>query len=172
MEKKGTAMHKICSVNFREVLEAIFCQKNDNHAQDAGWRKRSRAKFFETVEGLVYRGGAILVVVFWLREMYSKKFGYQTVIREYGREQRPVREKLLKTVGRALILLEDIRETEEEYPLAVFSAEISGNPHYFDQGTTAGQLLVHGMCYATRKILSGTIPLDSSNSLHRWAFSG
>lgn len=68
--------------------------------------------------------------------------------------------KLLKTVGRALILLEDIRETEEEYPLAVFSAEISGNPHYFDQGTTAGQLLVHGMCYATRT--------DYPENAHRW----
>lgn len=66
----------------------------------------------------------------------------------------------MKTVGRALILLEDIRETQEEYPLAVFSAEISGNPHYFDQGTTAGQLLVHGMCYAART--------DYPENAHRW----
>ena len=106
--------------------------------------ERSRAEFFETVEGcLAECDGPDSVVAFWLREMYSKKkFGYQTVIREYGRDRERT-EKLLKTVGRAIILLEDIRETEEEYPLAVFSAEISGNPHYFDQGTTAGQLLVH-----------------------------
>ena len=42
----------------------------------------------------------------------------------------------------------------------MFSAEISGNPHYFDQGTTAGQLLVHGMCYATRT--------DYPENAHRW----
>lgn len=60
----------------------------------------------------------------------------------------------------ALILLEDIRETQEEYPLAVFSAEMSDNPHYFDQGTTAGQLLVHGMCYAART--------DYPENTHRW----
>lgn len=61
------------------------------------------------------------------------------------------REKLLKAVGRAILLLGDIQEREEEYPLAVFAAEVSGNPHYFDYGTTAGQLLVHGLCYIARK---------------------
>ena len=106
----------------------------------------------------------------------QKKYGYQTVIREYGRDREKT-EKLLKTVGKALLLLEDIRETEEEYPLAVFSAEISGNPHYFDQGTTAGQLLVHGMCYAAQTeypenahqwrelLLSGGIVPDNISSI-------
>lgn len=89
----------------------------------------------------------------------QKKYGYQTVIREYGRDREKT-EKLLKTVGKALLLLEDIRETEEEYPLAVFSAGISGNPHYFDQGTTAGQLLVHGMCYAAQT--------DYPENAHQW----
>ena len=98
--------------------------------------------------------------VSWLLEMFfQKKYGYQTVIREYGRDREKT-EKLLKTVGKALLLLEDIRETEEEYPLAVFSAEISGNPHYFDQGTTAGQLLVHGMCYAAQT--------DYPENAHQW----
>lgn len=144
-------MHKICSCKFRRGSGSIFCQKMITTQKMRMEEERSRAEFFETVEGcLTECAGPDSVVVFWLREMYSKKkFGYQTVIREYGRDRERT-EKLLKTVGRALILLEDIRETEEEYPLAVFSAEISGNPHYFDQGTTAGQLLVHGMCYATR----------------------
>lgn len=135
--------------------------ENDNHAEDADGGRAQQGGIFETVEGcLTECAGPDSVVVFWLREMYSKKkFGYQTVIREYGRDRERT-EKLLKTVGRALILLEDIRETEEEYPLAVFSAEISGNPHYFDQGTTAGQLLVHGMCYATRT--------DYPENAHRW----
>ena len=75
---------------------------------------------------------------------FQKKYGYQIVIREYGRNRKKT-EKLLKTVGKAILLLEDIRKNEEEYPLAVFSAEISGNPHYFDHGVTAGQLLVHGI---------------------------
>lgn len=49
----------------------------------------SRAELFETVEGCLAEGaGPDSVVVSWLREMYSKKkYGYQTVIREYGRDR-------------------------------------------------------------------------------------
>lgn len=159
--EKGLQCTKFAPVNFEEVLEAYFDRKMITTQKMRMEEERSRAEFFETVEGcLTECAGPDSVVVFWLREMYSKKkFGYQTVIREYGRDRERT-EKLLKTVGRALILLEDIRETEEEYPLAVFSAEISGNPHYFDQGTTAGQLLVHGMCYAART--------DYPENAHQW----
>lgn len=159
--EKGLQCTKFAPVNFEEVLEAYFDRKMITTQKMRMEEERSRAEFFETVEGcLAECAGPDSVVVFWLREMYSKKkFGYQTVIREYGRDRERT-EKLLKTVGRALILLEDIRETEEEYPLAVFSAEISGNPHYFDQGTTAGQLLVHGMCYAART--------DYPENAHQW----
>ena len=159
--EKGLQCTKFAPVNFEEVLEAYFARKMITTQKMRMEEERSRAEFFETVEGcLTECAGPDSVVVFWLREMYSKKkFGYQTVIREYGRDRERT-EKLLKTVGRALVLLEDIRETQEEYPLAVFSAEISGNPHYFDQGTTAGQLLVHGVCYAART--------DYPENAHQW----
>ena len=159
--EKGLQCTKFAPVNFEEVLEAYFARKMITTQKMRMEEERGRAELFETVEGCLAEGaGPDSVVVSWLREMYSKKkFGYQTVIREYGKDRERT-EKLLKTVGRALILLEDIRETQEEYPLAVFSAEISGNPHYFDQGTTAGQLLVHGMCYAART--------DYPGNAHRW----
>ena len=159
--EKGLQCTKFAPVNFEEVLEAYFDRKMITTQKMRMEEERSRAEFFEKVEGcLAECAGPDSVVAFWLREMYSKKkFGYQTVIREYGRDRERT-EKLLKTVGRALILLEDIRETQEEYPLAVFSAEMSDNPHYFDQGTTAGQLLVHGMCYAART--------DYPENTHRW----
>ena len=32
-----------------------------------------------------------------------------------------------------------------EVPLAVFAAKCTKNPHYFDRGTTAGNLLLHSM---------------------------
>ena len=128
--EKGLQSTKFASVNFEEVLEAYFGRKMITTQKMRMEEESSRAELFETVEGCLAEGaGPDSVVVSWLREMYSKKkYGYQTVIREYGRDRERT-EKLLKTVGRALVLLEDIRETQEEYPLAVFSAEISGNPH-------------------------------------------
>lgn len=151
--EKGLQRTKFAPVNFKEVLEAYFGRKMITTQEQRREEEQEKVEFFERVEENLAAeyAGSDSTVVSWLREMYSqKKYGYQTVIREYGRDRENT-EKLLKTVGRALILLEDIRETEEEYPLAVFSAEVSGNPHYFDQGTTAGQLLVYGICYATEK---------------------
>lgn len=150
--EKGLQRTKFAPVNFEEVLEAYFGRKMITTQERRGEEERKKLEFFKTVEGyLTECAGSASVAVSWLLEMLSqKKYGYQTVIREYGRDREKT-EKLLKTVGRAILLLENIQKTEEEYPLAVFSAEVSGNPHYFDQGTTAGQLLVHGMCYATEK---------------------
>ena len=139
-------------MDFEQVLEAYFGRKMITTQERRREEEREKADFFETVEDyLTECSGSDSAAVSWLREMfYEKKYGYQTVTREYGKDREQT-EKLLKTVGRALFLLENMQETEEEYPLAVFSAEVSGNPHYFDQGTTAGQLLVYGICYATEK---------------------
>lgn len=176
--EKGLQCTKFAPVNFEEVLEVYFGRKMITTQEKQREAEREKTEFFENVENcLTECADPDSAGVFWLREMFlQKKYGYQTVIREYGRDREKT-EKLLKTVGKALLLLEDIREMEEEYPLAVFSAEISGNPHYFDQGTTAGQLLVHGMCYATQTeypenahqwrelLLSGGIVPDNISSI-------
>ncbi len=150
--EKGLQCTKFAPVDFEQVLEAYFGRKMITTQERRREEEREKADFFETVEDyLTECSGSDSAAVSWLREMfYEKKYGYQTVTREYGKDREQT-EKLLKTVGRALFLLENMQETEEEYPLAVFSAEVSGNPHYFDQGTTAGQLLVYGICYATEK---------------------
>ena len=159
--EKGLQCTKFAPVNFEEVLEVYFGRKMITTQEKQREAEREKTEFFENVENcLTECADPDSAGVFWLRKMFlQKKYGYQTVIREYGRDREKT-EKLLKTVGKALLLLEDIRETEEEYPLAVFSAEISGNPHYFDQGTTAGQLLVHGMCYAAQT--------DYPENAHQW----
>ena len=159
--EKGLQCTKFAPVNFEEVLEVYFGRKMITTQEKQREAEREKTEFFENVEDcLAEYADPDSAGVSWLWEMFlQKKYGYQTVIREYGRDREKT-EKLLKTVGRALLLLEDIRETEEEYPLAVFSAEISGNPHYFDQGTTAGQLLVHGMCYAAQT--------DYPENAHQW----
>ena len=44
-------------------------------------------------------------------------------------------------------------KTEISWPLAVLAAEISGNPHYFDRGLAAGQLLIQAICCITQSDL-------------------
>jgi uncharacterized protein (TIGR02679 family) len=74
----------------------------------------------------------------------TKKYGYQIALREY--ESDPDAAKtLIKNVGKALMVL--YKMDGEERLLAVFAADISGNPHYFDRGTVSSQLLTHAVCF-------------------------
>lgn len=85
------------------------------------------------------------VVPAWIRELQCrKKFGYQILIKEFARNSKEA-ELLVRNVGKALIWLE--KRDGEENLLAVFAAEVSGNPHYFDRGSTAAQLLTHAVCF-------------------------
>lgn len=154
--EKGLQSTKFAPVDFEEVLEAYFGRKMITTQKSRREEEREKAEFFETVGCSL----ADSVAAAWLREMYSqKKYGYQMLIREYGRD-RETAEKMVKTVGRAISLSRYMQRRGEEYPLAVFSAEVSGNPHYFDRGTTVGQLLAHGMCYAMRK--------EYPETAHQW----
>jgi uncharacterized protein (TIGR02679 family) len=88
------------------------------------------------------------VVLRWLQELKDhKKYGYQILIKELAHNAKAAG-VLAQNVGKALILLE--KREEEEALLAVFAAEVSGNPHYFDKGTTASQLLTHAVCFWKR----------------------
>ena len=119
------------------------------------------------------------VALLWLQAAISeKKYGYHLLNREY--QNNPTQaEALIRNVGQALEALKGMEKSGTESPLAVFAAEISGNPHYFDRGTGAGQLLVHGICYLKGETLpetahgwrnllqnAGVIPDNVSSMVH------
>lgn len=77
----------------------------------------------------------------WLEEMISRKcFGYKTVIGEIAVSPNEA-EKMLENVCGAI----NSRQNAEPVQLAVLSAEITGDPHYFDNTRTAGKLLLKGL---------------------------
>ena len=57
------------------------------------------------------------------------------------KENKEELKKLLKNFTEAVIVLAALRETGKKELLPVFAAASTGNPHYFDEGTTAEKLL-------------------------------
>ena len=115
------------------------------------FRESTETKYFAESKAPVadanFAGEENSAALSWLQALISeKKYGYYLLNREY--QNNPAQaETLVRNVGQALETLKGMEQTGTESPLAVFAAEISGNPHYFDRGTGAGQLLVHGICY-------------------------
>lgn len=77
----------------------------------------------------------------WLEAMIVQKgFGYKTVVGEITVSPNDA-EKMLENVCRAI----NSRYNAEPVQLAVLSAEITGDSHYFDNTRTAGKLLLKGL---------------------------
>lgn len=149
--EKGLQKTRFAPVDMKRVLEEYFGETlltaKDEREEEQGRKKEfleSLCRFFADDTGR--ESWAFL----WLREMASAKgHGYQLLMREYGKDEKQAR-LLAKNVGNALVRLGELKEQGSECPLAVFAAEISGNPHYFDRGTAAGQLLIHAVSFCEK----------------------
>lgn len=146
--EQGLQKTRFAPVDMKTVLELYFGESLYTN-QDRQKEKREKKETF--LAGICAyfekRAGETSAPFLWIREMIaSKKYGYQLLMREYGRDEKEA-ELLAKNTGNALLKLKEQISLGAECPLAVFAAEISDNPHYFDRAMPAGLLLVHALCF-------------------------
>ena len=140
---------KSCAVstgNMEKMLEAYAGKSLKTNRELQEEDQFRREKFLKTNQFYFReKAGADSLAFQWIEELLSgKKYGYSLLMREYGKDALQA-EEIFRHTGRALIKLEEMETSGEELPLAVFAAELSDNPHYFDRGTAAGLLLVHAI---------------------------
>ena len=163
--RAGLQKTRFAPVDMKELLECYFGETMDTNQEQREREQQKKQAFLEDLCQYFAREASSAPIAYqWMRMVTDQgKFGYQLIVREYAKDavQAAV---LVKHIGLALSKLQ-IRqmeqltqqgETETERPLAVFAAEISGNPHYFDRGTTAGQLLLHALCFWQNRELPKT----------------
>ena len=132
-------MEMVLSEYFGEKIQTTQ-EKRDND------EKQKKAFLDDIVEMLSCLSKESPVAVKWINKLVeSRKYGYQILIREY-RKNPGQAEILACNVGKALIKTEEMQKTGEEIPLAVFAADITDNPHYFDYGGTAGSFFSYAVC--------------------------
>lgn len=134
---------RFAPIDLKRVLEAYFGEMITVRKEKKQKAEQERERFLDELCGRFEKqqgaGGTASV---WLWRMRREKaFGYQLLIREYGKDREKAAQ-LVENVGEALARMKQ----REETVLAVLAADISGNPHYFDRGTAAGQLLVNAIC--------------------------
>ena len=147
--EQGLQKSRFAPIDIKAVLENYFesslCTNQEQKVQLQMAREEFLDMLFRYFEGCTKETS---VVLRWLKVLKDqKKYGYQILIKEFAHNAKAAR-ALAQNVGKALILLE--KREEEEALLAVFAAEVSGNPHYFDKGTTASQFLTHAVCFWKR----------------------
>ncbi|MCM1500708.1 MAG: TIGR02679 family protein, partial [Clostridium sp.] len=145
--EQGLQRTRFAPVDMKEVLEAYFGETLSTNQGERQERDKRKTAFLNGLkEHFQNSAGDESAAFLWMRDLASeKKYGYQQLLKEYKKEPRQA-EILAKNVGDALTQLEHRNEGSVEWPLAVFAAKMLGNPHYFDRGTTPGQLLISAIC--------------------------
>lgn len=85
----------------------------------------------------------------WIEAMRVQKgYGYQLVVTELEHSESDISNALENVCDSVLLLYRDKSKT---YPLAVFSAQMTADPHYFDKEKIAGKLLLHSLSFLQKK---------------------
>lgn len=186
--EKGLQKTRFAPVDLKELLECYFGERLSTRREDRERKSRERERFFDRLcamfsgreQGTGQRegaGGEASPAASWALAMKSgRAFGAQLLAREWEKGEEAAL-SLAKNTGEALNRLDF--EGNRTVALAVLAAEASGNPHYFDRGTAAGQLLVHGICcrldcqppgdaHGWRQLLlrAGIVPDNVSSIVH------
>lgn len=178
--EQGLQKTRYAPVDMKLLLEAYFGRRLLTRQAQEQEVQRSRDRFLQNAyEDFCQKGTDGSNAAIWMQSVLEEKnYGYSVLCREYAKA--PTQAQVLtRSVGGALERLQLLRQTGEELPLAVFAAEVSGNPHYFDRGSTAGMLLTAAICrieqeempknaYQWRELLQkvGIVPDNVSSMLH------
>ena len=163
-------------LNLQQLLELYFDEPMQTNAARKAEREEQIRLFFEECRQFFLRRGSETsetagTAADWIEAVFQeKKYGYQLILKEWNRNPKNA-ERLVRMVGKALDMVVPVGEEAagegvpggEEAPggeetlghaasagggvmLAVLAARVSGDPHCFDRGTAAGQLLICGLC--------------------------
>lgn len=144
--EQGLQKTRFAPIDMRTVLEIYFAAPLCTNQEQKAQEQKAKDEFFDRLVSYFEGGAENRPTAFrWFRELQDqRKYGYQILTKEFKRN--PKEAKILaQNVGRALNRIEEM--AREESLLAVFAANISGNPHYFDRSTVAGQLLTQAVCF-------------------------
>lgn len=140
-------------LNLQQLMELYFGEPMKTNAARKAEREEQIRLFFENCRQFFLRREHEMcetagTAADWIETVsQEKKYGYQIILKEWKRNPKNA-ERLVRTVGMALeMVVPDGGETSGgSIMLAVLAARVSGDPHCFDRGTAAGQLLVSGLC--------------------------
>lgn len=139
---QGLDFPKVLAIYFKDDLITYKEEKEDN--------ERKKDEFLKKI--LSINKGTRAEV--WIKEMLeSKSFGYSIINKNYQvyNKENKLEEfkRILNNVFKGFNSLTFSDTNSESLPM--FSSKITKDPHYFDVNTTAGKILIYGICYKLKK---------------------
>ncbi|SES80858.1 TIGR02679 domain-containing protein [Anaerobranca gottschalkii] len=131
---------RFSNCNFERVLKLYFNNNLQTKKEIQRLKLEEKEGFFQGILDKFSQtpGGN------WLaKALENKGYGYQRIIKEYEGDKNNLTIVLEKVIE-GLNYLHDFRSLER---LAIFSSKLTKDPHFFDENTLGGQLLLYGLGY-------------------------
>ena len=135
--KKCLESSKFAGLTWELILETYFGEPLQVKKEiELAESKRREDYFAEILESISDESGRE-----WLRSILEeKKEGYLLITQLYKESPEELR-SILTYVTTGIAKLKVFQDKKQKELLAVFSANVTGNPHYFDEGKTGEKLL-------------------------------
>lgn len=135
--KKCLESSKFAGLTWELILETYFGEPLQVKKEiELAESKRREDYFAEILESISDESGRE-----WLRNILEeKKEGYLLITQLYKESPEELR-SILTYVTTGIAKLKVFQDKKQKELLAVFSANVTGNPHYFDEGKTGEKLL-------------------------------
>ncbi len=136
---------RFAELEFVDILEGYFGEKMISKKAQQEHADSLRESFFAEIinDYKDSRAGA------WLgNTLDTKDNAYRTIMMRYESSREDLRGSLYYVCNAINSLPAWEGKTSR---LAVFSSEVSKNPHTFDDGTECGKLLIHAICYVLQR---------------------
>ncbi|MDF2472329.1 MAG: hypothetical protein K0R21_111 [Anaerocolumna sp.] len=138
--EKALKTTKFGEFTLKEIVEGYFVGTLSANRELRERAKERQEHFFNSV----IRESGSSIGIKWLSDIFqSREVPYKTLLHRYHTDHSSLRSDLLK-VMKALDCLPVYVDKVKRLP--VFAAEISGNPHYLDEGSDGDRLFTYALC--------------------------
>lgn len=135
--EKALSSTRFAELEWEEILEQYFGRPLITKKADLAAKNTQKDVFFKEILSLFENTG----VGGWLQSVLTRHAdGYSLIMQHYREDPLQLKKEMLDVL-RAAEGLPAIEQGQRRKLLAVFAAEITGNPHAFDDGTFKDKLL-------------------------------
>ncbi len=131
------------TVTISELLQGYFGEKIISNQDNRILQEEKLESFWNHVKSWVEEHD-LRAASYWIDNMRQQKNSAYSYVNSLWKKEEKGAENILKSVCRAISYI-SLPEMEE-IQLAVLAAKVSGNPHFFDRGRPASQLLIQAVC--------------------------
>ncbi len=142
-------------ISLKELLELYFDMPLISNKEKQAVKKEQQQAFFRRCrEGFAAKSrkdNGYGLAAEWIRcAAEEKQYGYYVIAAEWEKDPESAA-RLIQFVGEGLCRTEGLAKDGGSVLLAVLAAQVTGNPHFFDRGSTGGLLLTQALCCSANK---------------------